>query len=162
MFGDDAKEGIKSMQRRRYENFGLRNQSQGVTLLELMIVVVVVGILSIIAVPSYRQYSIRAHRTEAKTALLRLATNQERFYLQNNTYTTNLVALGFPTGVSGEGVYTLAVPVADANTYQATAVPTPGGGPNGRSQEDDADCTQFSINAQGVRGATPDPDSKCW
>ena len=140
----------------------MTSQSQGVTLLELMVVVVIVGILGIIAIPSYRQYSMRAQRTEAKTALLRLATNQERFYLQNNTYTANLAALGFAAGVSDKGVYTLAVPVANANTYQATAVPTPGGGPNGRSQEDDADCTQFSINAQGVQTALPDPNTRCW
>lgn len=150
------------MHRRRYEKFGLRNQSQGVTLLELMIVVVVIGILSIIAVPSYRQYSIRAHRTEAKTALLRLATNQERFYLQNNTFTTNLVALGFTGGVSAEGVYTLAVPVADTVTYQATAVPTVGGGPNGINMVADVECSQFSIDSFGVRAATPDPDTRCW
>ena len=150
------------MRRRSSEKFGLRNQSQGVTLLELMIVVVIVGILSIVAIPSYRQYSIRAHRTEAKTALLRLAMNQERFYLQNNTYTTNLVSLGFTGGVSAEGVYTLAVPVADTVTYQATAVPTVGGGPNGTNMVADVECSQFSIDSFGVKGATPDPNSKCW
>ena len=150
------------MQRSRYEKLSLRRRSQGVTLLELMIVVVVIGILAIVAVPSYRQYTMRAHRTEAKTALMRLATNQERFYLQNNTYTADLVALGFVGGVSDQGVYTLAVPVADTDTYQATAVPTPGGGPNGTSQVADVDCASFSINATGVRAAAPDPNTVCW
>ena len=73
------------MQRRRYEKLGLRGQSRGMTLVELMIVVVIIAILTMIAVPGYRQYSERAHRTEAKNALLLLANNQERFYLQNNT-----------------------------------------------------------------------------
>ena len=53
-----------------------------------MAVVVVIGILSIVALPSYRQYVLRAQRTEAKSALLRLATNQERYYLGNRTYGT--------------------------------------------------------------------------
>ena len=150
------------MQRRSFEKLGLRDQSQGFTLVELMAVVIVIGILGIIAVPSYRQYMMRAQRTEAKTALLQMATNQERFYLQNNTYTTDLVALGFAGGVSDSGVYTLAVPVADVITYQVTAVPTVGGGPNGRSQEADVDCAVFTLNAQGVRTATPDPDTRCW
>ena len=150
------------MQRSRYEKLGLRRQSQGVTLLELMIVVVIIGLLSIIAVPSYRQYSIRAHRTEAKTALIRLATNQERFYLQNNTYTTDLVALGFIGGVSEKGIYTLAVPVADANSFQANAVATPGGGANGIAMGADAECVQFNIDSQGVKTATPDPNTRCW
>ncbi len=150
------------MQRSRYQKFGPRHQPQGVTLLELLIVVVMIGLLATIAVPSYRQYSMRAQRTEAKTALLRLAANQERFYLQNNTYTDNLVALGFPAGVSDKGVYTLAVPVADTDTYRATAVPTPGGGQNGVGMSADADCALFSIDAQGVRAAAPDPNSQCW
>ncbi len=150
------------MQRRRYEKLGLRGQSQGMTLVELMIVVVIISILTMIAVPGYRQYSERAQRTEAKNALLQLANNQERFYLQNNTYTDDLALLGFPAGTSEKGVYTLNVPVANANTYQATAVPTPGGGVNGRDQTSDDDCASFSINAQGVRTATPDPDAKCW
>ncbi len=150
------------MQRRSFEKLGLRGQSQGFTLVELMAVVIVIGILGIIAVPSYRQYMMRAQRTEAKTALLQMATNQERFYLQNNTYTTDLVALGFAGGVSDSGVYTLAVPVADANTYQATAVPTVGGGLNGVGMSADVDCALFSINAQGVRAAAPDPNSQCW
>ncbi len=150
------------MQRSRYEKLSLRRQSQGVTLLELMIVAVIVGILAIVAVPSYRQYVMRAHRAEAKTALMRLATNQERFYLQNNTYTDDLVALGFVGGVSDQGVYTLAVPVADTDTFQANAVPTPGGGTNGTSQVADVECASFSINAQGVRAAAPDPNTVCW
>ncbi len=70
----------------------LRRHHRGVTLVELLIVIVIIAILGLIAVPSYRQYSMRAQRTEAKTALLRLAANQERFYLQNNTYTNDTVA----------------------------------------------------------------------
>lgn len=138
------------------------SRQQGVTLIELMLVVVIVAILGMVALPSYRQYSIRAQRAEAKTALLRLAANQERFYLQNNTYTANLAALGFPGGLSEYGVYTLNVPVANAQTFQATAVPTPGGGANGKNQSDDAECTQFNLNSQGLRTATPDPNGRCW
>lgn len=139
----------------------LRRQG-GVTLIELMIVVVVAAILGMIALPSYRQYSMRAQRTEAKIALLQLATNQERFYLQNNTYTNNLVALGFLGGVSENGVYTLAVPLANAQTYQATAVPTPGGGVNGKDMNGDAECQQFALNAQGLKTAAPDVNNACW
>ena len=58
----------------------------GVTLLELMIVVVIIGILTAIAYPNYQQFVARAKRTEARALLLEIAINQERFYLQNNTY----------------------------------------------------------------------------
>lgn len=135
---------------------------RGFTLIELMVVLLIVGILSAVAVPTYRQYVIRAQRTEAKTALLRLAANQERHYLQNNTYTDDLALLGFETGVSENGVYTLNVPIADTTTYQAIAVPTPGGGLNDVDMSQDDACARFTINAAGQRSAFPDPDGICW
>ena len=67
---------------------------QGVTLLELMIVVVIIGILAAISYPSYRNFTDRAKRNEAKAILLEIAQNQERFYLQNNTYGT-MTQLGY-------------------------------------------------------------------
>ena len=74
---------------------GTRKGSAGITLLELMIVVMVIGVLAAVAVPNYRDYSARARRAEATTALLQIATQQERYYLSNNTYTTDMSRLGF-------------------------------------------------------------------
>ena len=54
-------------------------QMRGVTLMELMIVVVVIGILTAIAFPNYQEFTARAKRTEAKSILLEIAANQERF-----------------------------------------------------------------------------------
>src|SRR5690606_32671312 len=104
----------------RFEPIGGRSVSTdgsprrmaGVTLIELMIAVVVISILAMIAVPSYRQYTQRAHRTEAKTALLQLQSNQERWYLQNNTYTADPASLGFSANRSENGVYTLSITAA--------------------------------------------------
>ena len=45
-----------------------RRRMAGVTLLELMIVVVVIAVLGAVAIPSYREYTRRAHRAEAKGA----------------------------------------------------------------------------------------------
>ena len=73
---------------------------RGMSLVELMVVMLIIAILGIVGVPSYRGYMERAQRTEAKDALLRLANNQERFYLQNNTYTADVTQLGFAPAVS--------------------------------------------------------------
>ena len=82
----------------------MSNRQQGVTLIELVVVVVIVGILASIAIPSYRNYVLRANRTEGRAALLALATAQEKFYLQCNTYTTALdpdAATDCDTGTCG-------------------------------------------------------------
>ena len=140
-------------------NTTAKRRQLGVTLLELMAVVLVIGVLGMIAVPSYRQYTMRAHRTEAKTALLRIQTNQERFYLANRTYSGDPDQLGFAGDISERGSYALTIAGANATGYTATATPRAGGAVDMR---DDAQCTSFSINAQGVRTATGTGAANCW
>ncbi|HVS25346.1 MAG TPA: type IV pilin protein [Gammaproteobacteria bacterium] len=140
----------------------------GVTLLELMTVVVVVGVLAVIAVPSYRQYTIRANRTEAKNALLRLATNQERYYVASRTYADAVDnRIGFTAATSENGVYSMALTTNAGWTqdFTATATPIAGGGTNGVDQSGDPDCAQLSIDSTGVKDATAPPGgvkSRCW
>jgi type IV pilus assembly protein PilE len=133
---------------------------RGVTLLELMIVVVIVGILASIAIPSYRSYVLRSQRSDATSSLLRLASAQEKYYLRANTYTNNLALLNM-TSASENGWYTLAVPTADARTFTATAT-----APTSSSQYADAACREFSITATGQRDAKKSDDSanptECW
>jgi type IV pilus assembly protein PilE len=143
----------------------MRVRMKGVTLIELMIVIVVVAILASIAVPSYRQYVLRSHRVEAKTALLNLAAAQEKFYLENNTYATNAeLATAPPDGLglaatTENGWYTIAIANgADATTFSATA--TAAG-----AQTADTDCATFTLTAQGVRSATKNGgavSTVCW
>jgi len=57
-------------------------KSKGFTLVELIIVIVIVGILSIVAVPIYRGYTKKAIATEAKTLLGSIATSQKVYYAE--------------------------------------------------------------------------------
>jgi type IV pilus assembly protein PilE len=129
---------------------------RGVTLMELMIVVVIIGILTAIAYPSYRQYVAKAKRNEAKAALLQIATMQERFYLQNSTYTANMIALGFPVGanfLTDSESYIVNVTAASPQTFSATAT----------YQKSDAEagkCATFSIDGRNSKTSTPFAD--CW
>jgi type IV pilus assembly protein PilE len=135
----------------------LRSQ-RGFTLTELMIVVAIVIILTAVAVPNYNRQVLRSHRTDAKSALLRVAAEQEKFYLQNNSY-GDLDDLNNPT--TDNGWYTLAIPVANATTFTVTATATAGG-----PQVFDEDCITFSLNAAGTRGALDSEDADntevCW
>jgi len=134
---------------------------RGVTLIELMVVVVIVGILASIAVPSYRNYVIRAQRTDAMSALLRVQAAQEKFYLQNNTYASNDQLDDAPPaglGINGteNGWYTLAVaPIGTlVQGYTVTATPASGG-----PQASDSHCASFSITSTGAKSAT---NTDCW
>ena len=134
----------------------LRKHMRGITLIELMIVVVIVGILAMIAYPNYQEFTARAKRNEARAALLRLATNQERFYLNNNTFTQDLTALGFsatPTWTTDTGYYEIEVTAADANNFSATATYLKGGSEAGK-------CLTFTVDGRGLQ--TSLPDTNCW
>src|SRR2546429_5200969 len=63
---------------------GDSNRMRGMTLIELMVVLVIVAILSTLAVGSYRRYVLRANRTDATSALLRIQVAEEKFFLQRS------------------------------------------------------------------------------
>jgi len=136
----------------------------GVTLLELMAVIMIIGILAMIAIPGYRQYAMRAQRAEAKSALLQLQTNQERFYLQNRIYGTaaQLIAANLlaADARSERGTYNLTIDdPPTVTTYTARATPRAGAT---FDMTTDAQCTSFAITAQGVRTATGSTPDTCW
>jgi len=149
----------------------MRSQ-RGFTLIELMIVVLVVAILATIAVPSYRSYLLRAHRTDATSALLRIRTAEEKFFLQNPQmgYTNEFGPAGLHmapaaggTLPSENGHYTVQVAVPDPTpgatpqSFLITATPTAGG-----AQMDDTRCTSFTLSSDGIRGSSPSPVETCW
>lgn len=145
----------------------MRKPAKGFTLIELMTVILIVGILLSIGVPAYRDFVIRAQRTEAKTTLLRVQAEQEKFYMQNNTYTTDVnnpppIGLGIP---ASENVYYNIGIVAGAGglTVGYTVSATPAAG---SPQLADDQCALFSVTQSGVRYAESntavDETQACW
>ena len=141
------RQATSSLQSRNHMN----HKHRGVTLMELMITVAVVSILAAIAYPSYRNQSLKAHRAEAKAALLKIQVAQEKWFLQNNAYTSSLTNLN-STSPTVNGYYTISVTVGNpATTYTATATAT-------SIQNADTSCLTFTIKETGTRT----PTTGCW
>ena len=136
----------------------LAARSAGYSLMELLITVAIIAIIAAVAMPNYQQHVLRSHRGDAMTALLRIAAQQEKFYLQNNTYTGSLADVN--TLTTEAGYYQLSIDAADTDTFTATATAIAG-----KAQESDADCQTFSITAEGTRtasGGGSDTSDVCW
>ena len=131
------------------------SKQRGVTLMELLTVIIVVTILASVAIPSYRRYLQRSQRSDATTALLRLAATQEKHLIQYGTYVTATANIPNAHSAGGLGLlaqsdlgfYDIAV-AARPTGYLATATAI-----NGRGQWDDLTCRTFTIDEAGQRRA---------
>ncbi|OQW94625.1 MAG: hypothetical protein BWK79_05295 [Beggiatoa sp. IS2] len=149
--------------------------SQGFTLIELIIVVTIIGLLSMIAVPTYNNHITKSRRADAKASLMELSQLQESFYGDNSKYAKDLEELGatkFGFKGSGnkftskEGFYELSVepPKDEAElqkTYTLKAVPIPSDNQESREKSLKSEgCLSFTIDAAGNKKSSPKID--CW
>lgn len=141
----------------------MKSGQKGVTMIELLVVMVIVGILAAIAIPTYRAYVIRSNRSEAKTALLATAQNLERCYTNSTPYAYNsatcTAAVTLPLTIAGGNYVISAGAVADAATMY-TLVATPQG-----AQTADTQCASFSLTQAGIQTVTGTYSAtplECW
>lgn len=133
---------------RQHSAIHSHRHSNGFTLIELMIAVVVLAILLALALPSFMDSIRKGRRSEAFSALSAVQQAQERYRGNNPTYasSTELAAVSAAAMVSPTrpgGYYTLSVPVNTATSYVVTADGT------GSSQASDRNCAKLSVEISG-------------
>ena len=141
----------------------------GFTLIEVMITLVIVAILATLAMASYQRYVRESNRSGAWSVLLQIQSGEEKFFLQNGTYTANLTAggLGLNLNLSGGSLYT---PDGNYSVTIATVACAGGGGglcsytatatAANTQLTDTAACQVFTVNSLGQR--TPNDTTGCW
>jgi type IV pilus assembly protein PilE len=145
-----------------------RNKQHGITFLELLIVVVIIGILAAFAYPSYMRYVADTKRTAATSILLQIADRQQQSFMDNKTYAADLVDLGFPanplvvgddgrplTSSDTQSVYSVALSNVGVTTYTITATPLHA------QQALDTECGTMTLNQAGAKGSAG-PVEDCW
>lgn len=128
------------------------SRSRGITLIELLVAVVIVGILAGVAYPSYRQQVIKTNRTEAKVQLMQLAGALEKCYTRFHDYAHEDCELDAPVLTN----YTIDLDAIAANTYTLVAIPKGG-------QVDDKKCGNLTIDQAGKQNINGTGTTKdCW
>lgn len=135
----------------------------GFSLIELMIVVAIMGILVTVAMPAYTDSIRRSNRAEAKSELVQVASEQERFFSSTNSYSTDATPLNTPVvadrdRTSTNAWYLISVDAcaggAIGNCFIATAT--------AQNEQVTDGCTTFTLTNTGLRGATGLTSDECW
>jgi len=142
-----------------------QHRMAGFTLIELMIVVIIIGVLTSIAVPTYRDYVRRGQLAEAFTTLSDLRVKMEQYYQDNKFYGTNSGSNTCATLAPTYGAFPVATKnfnvicaagAAPSQTYTLTAQGT-GGLTTGY---------EYTLTERGLKSttkfATATVTSACW
>jgi type IV pilus assembly protein PilE len=130
------------------------HHSAGMTLIEVVLVVGLLGLLLSLAMPSYQSYLLRGHRVEAIRLLLTAAACQERHRARTGAYDTTRC-----TGNSGNDFYHLIIePEEQRSSSEFVLIAEP----LARQQSDI--CGSLSLDQSGSQGISGPQDNlqKCW
>lgn len=135
----------------------MRRFERGITLIELLVVIGIIGILGSIAYPAYIEQAAKGRRAQARTLIYDVLQHEERFYTENNTYTTDLTAMGYAamleTDQNTHSIALAAGPTGDIATsvlITATAVVP------------DDKCLTLSLTSTHAQTGTGSLPTVCW
>ena len=150
---------------------------RGFTLIELMIVVAIVAILAAIAYPSYQDSVLKGRRAEARTALLELMQQQERYLTQRGTYLVFSNAAGTTNPATAATTFKTSAGEGAPPSYYLSATLCPGSTDArecilvvGTPTRADAAAGNLNLTSTGVKdctgtagksGSAPNPRI-CW
>jgi len=105
------------------QHLNKKNHDKGFTLIELLVVIIIIGILSAIALPSFLNQANKAKQSEAKTYVGSMNRAQQAYFTEKGSFTTDIGKLGL--GVASDTTnYSYTIPEGDMDTNVNMGSPT--------------------------------------
>lgn len=129
----------------------------GFTLIELMITIIIAAILAALALPAYRDYTLRGRVTEAFSQMEALSLRLEQFYQDTHSY-ANANACGAPLPPTDNFSYTCTL-TNNGQSYLLTASGVAAHGLQEFSYTIDQSGNAQTLSLPTGWGTTP---ATCW
>jgi len=127
-------------------------KNQGLTMIEVLVALVVLGIIVAVAYPSFLAASYRSKRSDAINTLINLQAAEEKYRASNTSYGTAAQIWG-STNTTPLGYYTIAISNVGATSYTITATAQ-------GTQANDTSCATITLTKSGT-SVTQTPTT-CW
>jgi type IV pilus assembly protein PilE len=86
-----------------------RSRMRGMTLIELMVAVAIVGILAAIAVPSYALFMKKSRRGDTESTLMDIAQREQQYLMDVRAYAPNIATLNTTIPADVSAYYTIQI-----------------------------------------------------
>ncbi|WP_232314499.1 type IV pilin protein [Grimontia marina] len=135
----------------------------GMTLIEILIAVAIIGAITTIAVPAVGDYLIKSERSRVQVDLYQLQTHTEQTFTSTGSYPTNTTLVCTKCQVSDDYDFSITIGGSGNNVYKIQAKPK-----STSRQDKDTDCHTMVINAASEQlnfkkdASAISDNGKCW
>jgi type IV pilus assembly protein PilE len=129
----------------------------GFSLIELLVVVAIVAILASVSYSAYTESTARSRRVAARALVMDVMQHEERFYTENNAYTSSLTAMGYGATLNTDrNTHSISLAAGATGALQTSVAVT------ATAITADPKCTTLTLTSANARSGTGSQSALCW